>query len=248
MKRAFITLLVLSLLLGALEVALRVFLPSSLEGVTRVALKVPAESDVEVTMPGLLTLNAVRGGVRDVRVESTHVRLFDEVHADIELRMDSAPLIPALGSIKGGTVRMTVPADERDDLLSLLSEGLVQSSEVVDGHLRVFGEVNENHYDLPSYPGFAVPFEGELVLEGADHFVTAWIHDPVIHAPPGPLTDFMAEALSEDRELCLAERFPRGLTLEDAWVNEEGEVLIDATLSPGIMSNLNERILGDCFD
>lgn len=245
LRRCIIALVIVAILGGLLELGLRIFMPSMIEGGSRMALRVPQENDVEVDVEGSMALNAFRWRIAGVTVTAEGVPLADDVRAATVLEVGSVPLLPAFGSLRDGTAMFTVPADQLDGMVRIVSGGLAEWGEMRGGELVGGGVLTDQQFDLPHSPAFEIPYEGtvELGVEDGDILVTP---SGVSVDDGGPVGAFLADAMSEPRTVCLADGLPEGVTLTGIEVLPSGEVVLYADLSEGLLSNPSERFRGSC--
>lgn len=244
-KGAAITILVLAILGGLVEFGLRAFIPSTIEGGSRIALRVPQGSEVTASVPGSMALNALRWRVANVTIEAEDVPLSEGVEADARLEVGSVPLIPTFGRLRDGTATFTVPTDQIDAITRLVSGGIAQWGEMRDGELVAGGTLTEEQFDLPYSGSFEMDYEGaiELAVENGDIIVTPTSIDV---DGSGPVSDFLRETMMEPRTVCIANMLPKGITLTGIEALPSGEVVLEARLSERLLSRVDERFPGVC--
>lgn len=244
-KRWIIVLAVLAALGGLLELGMRVFMPSLIEGGARLALRVPQAQEVSVSTEGSMLLNALRWRISDVTVVAHGVPLQDEITATATLRIDSMPLFPAFGSLRNGSATFRIAEYQLDDMMRMASRGLVATGEVREGQLIGSGVVTHDQVEHPMGFEFEVPFDAVVVLDVEDGDILV---DPqnISVQDQGAVSTLLAEALAQPRTVCIADRFPQGVTLTDLEVLETGETILHAKLSEGLLSNPEERFRGSC--
>lgn len=245
LKHAAITLLALAVLGALLEFGLRAFMPATIEAGSRIALRAPQSSEVRAGVPGSMVLNAFRWRIADVTITAEDVPLSEGVEADAELRIGTVPLFPAFGRLRDGTATFSVPADQLDAVVGLVSGGYADRGEIRDGELVVGGALTDEQFDLPHSPAFEIPYEStiEVAVEDGEILMTP---TSVEVDSGGAVGAFLMEAMSEPRTVCIANVLPKGVTLSDIEVRPSGEVLLHARLSERLLSSVDERFPGSC--
>lgn len=245
MKRLLVTLIVLAVLGGLLELGLRAFMPAMIESGARLALRVPQSSAVSVETQGSMLLNAARWRISDVTVTAEDVPLSDDLSAEAKLEIGSMPLFPAFGSLKDGTATFTVPPEQLSGLASFVSRGLAYEGQLEDDGFSVSGEVTDAHFDLPAAGAFAVTYESTLSLDVSEGQLVVSPSEVRVDSS-GPVADFLADALREERTVCVADRLPAGVTLTGIDVSKQGDVFLRAQLAEGLLSDASLRSRGSC--
>jgi len=245
LRRWLIAIAVIAALGVVLELCLRALLPSLVEGGARLALRVPEASAVTVETEGSLLLNALRWRIADVTITAEDVPLADGVTAETTLEVGSMPLFPAFGKLRDGTATFVVPAEQLGEMVQLVSRGLADWGEMREGTLVGGGVLTDQQFDLPHSPAFEIPYEGAvgLAVENGEIVVTP---SDVVVQDQGPVGQFLAGAMTESRAVCFADRIPAGVKLTGIEVDPSGVVTLEATLSEGLLSRLEERFRGSC--
>lgn len=245
LKRFAIAVVVVAVMGVLLEIGLRTFMPSFIEGGARVALRVPKESRVTVEYEGSMALNALRWRIADVVVVADDVPLSDDIRARTTLRIESLPLVPVFGKLRGGTAEFVVPAEQLGSVARLVSRGLAEWGEMRDGELVGGGVLTDAQFDLPYSPAFEVPYEMAVQLGAQDGGILV-TPTRVSVSDPGPIGAFLSENMGAAHTVCIADRLPEGAKLSGVSVAPSGEVTLRADLSEGLLSNPSEKFPGTC--
>lgn len=242
--RALGVVAVLALLAGAAEVALRLIIPDIVASAIRAELKLSDDHPVDVELGGSTVVNAMRGGVGDVTVESPEVPLIEGLAADARVHADFTPFDPTKGKILGGTAALTVPKDELGPTIELLTQGIAQSGEVrgddlvVGRSLKLFGQ------DVSLSASLRIGVEaGEVSVEPTG--VNAAGFD-LSAEQLGSATGSLLDPILKPQTLCIADRLPRGVELTSVDLSSTGSVTLRAALSPTILSDPKQQELGIC--
>ena len=99
---------VLALLGGAAELALRMIIPGIVGAQVRQALDLSSDHQVETELGGSVALRALTGKVGDVTVRVPDAPVVSGIVADLSAHADSVPFNVAGGEIVGGTARITL--------------------------------------------------------------------------------------------------------------------------------------------
>lgn len=244
-KRLSIVVGVIAVLGVLLEIALRIIIPPLVETGARIGFRVPDSAQVTVETKGSMLFNALRWRISDVTVTAEDVPLSNTIQAETELKIGSLPLIPTFGSLQNGNATFTVEPEQLESIIALGSQGLAQTGEMRDGKIAVTGTLSEEDFALPAAPVFEAPFELVFGLSVADGDLV--VTPEAVHVQAdGPLGEFLSEAMSAQRAVCMKEQLPTGLTLTDVSVDAEGRTTLHAALSPGLISDPDDRRLGNC--
>lgn len=243
-KKLLGVLVALAVLAGAGELALRLIVPGVIENTVRTQLKLSGDHPVDVSLGGSALLNALRGGIGDVRVGVPEAPIRDGIVADAELTAGLVPFNPLNGEIRDGDVRLTVPQDQLGPFVSLLTKGVATTGEVRDGNFVIGRSISFLGQEIPLTISLAVSVsDGNIVLEptqvsaaGLDLTAeqitqaTGTLLDPVLHPEP----------------VCVRDQLPAGVTITEITLSSTGSAMIDASLSPGIVSDPAQRAKGSC--
>ncbi|MGO1539692.1 MAG: LmeA family phospholipid-binding protein [Leucobacter sp.] len=245
MKRTVVTLVVLAVLAGLLEVGLRAVMPSMIESGSRMALRAPQSSSVEVTTKGSMLLNALRWRIADVKVVAEDVPLSENLTATATLDVGSMPLFPAFGNLKDGTATFDIPADQLDGMAQFMSSGLADWGEMREGALVSGGVLTDKDFELPQSPEFEIPYEATIDLTVDADGITVTPSNVVVEGQ-GQIGTFLSGAMAEPRTVCIADRLPEGVTVTEISVSDSGGMVMRADLSEGLLSSPSQRSRGTC--
>ncbi|GAA1617599.1 DUF2993 domain-containing protein [Leucobacter chromiireducens] len=243
-KKLLGVLIALAVLAGAGELALRLIVPGVIENAVRSQLKLSGDHPVDVSLGGSALLNALRGGIGDVRVAVPEAPIRDGIVADAELAAGLVPFNPLNGEIRDGDVRVTVPQDQLGPFVSLLTKGVATTGEVRDGNVVIGRSISVLGQDIPLTISLSVGVvDGDILLEpqrvsaaGLDLTAeqiteaTGTLLDPVLHPEP----------------VCVRDQLPAGVTITEVTLSSTGSAIIDASLAPGIVSDPAQRAKGSC--
>ena len=243
--RWLVALVVIIVLGGILEFSLRAFLPTMVEGGSRLALRVPEESPVTVDTEGSFALNAFRWRIADTTVTAADVPLTDGITARATLQIGAMPLFPAFGKLRDGTATFTIPADQIEATTQLMSGGMAEWSEVRDGTLHMGGTITNDQLDFDVPVDLSVPYEGVADLSVVDGDMVIDMRDVTVENQ-GFATSVIVEMLQTTHTVCIADRLPAGLTLTSIELQAEGDIILRADLSETLLSNPDERRRGSC--
>lgn len=236
--------IVLGVLGGAAEFALRMIIPGIVEAAVRSQLELTGDHPVEVTLGGSALLSALQGGVGDVTITIDKIPLPDGVEADASFHASKVPFNPLSGEISDGTVEFVVPKDQLGRVVKLLTKSVAQTGEVSDGSLVVGRSVElfGQEVGLKAKLGIEVK---DGAVEISPQGVTAAGFDLTaeqLAAATGSLLD----PILKPQTVCVRDQLPVGATLTDIELSSTGSAQISADLSPGIFSDPKQRKQGSC--
>ncbi|MBP1325669.1 hypothetical protein JOF28_000901 [Leucobacter exalbidus] len=242
--RALGVVVVLGLLAGAAEIALRMIIPNIVAGTIRSELKLSDDHPVDVELGGSTLVNAVRGGVGDVTITSPEVPLIEGLIADARVHADFTPFDPTTGEIVGGTAALTVPKNELGPTIELLTQGIAQSGEVRGDELVVGRSVEIFGQDVSITASLRVGVEdGEVTVEPMGLKAAGF---DMSAKQLGSVTGSLLEPILKPQQLCVADRLPKGIELSSVDLSSTGSVTIRADLSPTILAVAREQEPGSC--
>lgn len=246
LKRWIITIAVLAIFAGILEVGLRIIVPSLIEAGSRIALRVPQSSEVTVDTRGSMLFNALRWRISDVTVTAQKTPLADDVSAQTKLHVGSMPLVPTFGSLQDGTATFTVSADSLDAMAGLVSGGLASHGEIRDGKLYGSGTLEDEQFDLPGDFTFEIPFSTAVQIDVEEGEISVTTSEVSVD-DTGYVAEILAEKLNGvTRRVCVADRFPVGATLTGVDVQDSGEIVLHTRLDPKLLADPKMRSRGSC--
>ena len=235
---------VLGLLAGAAEFALRQLLPPVIATAVRTPLGMPGDQPVDVRLGGSALLYALQGGVGDVTISVPKAPLFEGLVADAKLHADKIPFNPLSGEIDGAVIKLSVSKDELPAIVRLATQDVAQTGEVRGGEL-VVGRTIESF-------GQQLAITASLALQVVDGAVE--IEPRSVSAAGFDLSvDQLSEAtgsqldpILKPQTVCVRDHLPRGVTLTNIVLAADGSATLYAKLDPKIISDPQQRELGSC--
>lgn len=230
-------------LAGLAEWGLRLLVPGVVESQVRSKLDLPKSHPVDVELGGSALLHAIQGGVGDIEVEIPDAPIADGVIATLTFRADQVPFAVTTGELTNPTAAIFVPAAELGPVISMLTSGVADSGKTSGGDLVVGRTIDAL--------GFQVPIEATLKLS---------VEDGMVRVEPTGLSavgfDLSAEQLAaatgglldpllSSRVLCVSDRLPVGVTLEQIGITAGG-ARVGVSLAPDFLSNAEQRAPGTC--
>lgn len=236
--------LVLGLLAGAAEVALRLIVPDVIAASVREKLTLTNDHPVDVTLGGSALLYALRGEVGDVSVVIDDAELVEGLRGNVSLHADAVPFDFANGEIAGGTAELTIDRSQLPAAITLLTSGLADGAQVQGGELVVSRTMKLFGAEVPLSASLSLAIEaGDVSIEprsvnavGFDLSV-----DEMRSAAGGTLDDLLSPHL-----ICVRDRMPAGIELTDITLTSLGAVDLRVALDPGILSDPAQQELGSC--
>ena len=242
--RILSVLVVLGLLAGAAEIALRLILPGIVAGAVRTQLKLTDDHDVEVGLGGSQLLAALGGGVSDITVQVPEAPLIEGVSADVSVHADRVPFSVTTGEITNGTANLTVPKERLSEFAEILTQGLAQTVEVRDGGLMVGRSMELLGQEVPLSATLGLTIvDGAVEVEPRG--VAAAGFDLSADQISGATGGLLAPML-ESHTFCIKDRLPAGITLTDIVFSSTGSVSVKADLDPRIASDKAQQQPGTC--
>ncbi|QIK62725.1 DUF2993 domain-containing protein [Leucobacter viscericola] len=235
---------VLGVLIGGAEFALRMIIPGVIEGVVRGQLHLTADHPVEVELGGSALLSAVQGGVGDVTINIDKVPLLDGVETDATFHAAKVPFNPLSGKISDGTVELVVPKDQLGNVVKMVTSGVAQTGEVQGGSLAVGRSVElfGQQVGLTAKIGLKVK-DGAVEIEPQGVNAAGFdLNAEQLAAATGTLLD----PILKPQTVCVKDQLPAGVTLTDITLSSTGSARITADLSPGIFSDPKQQAKGSC--
>ncbi len=239
-----VVIVVIAMLAGAAELALRAIIPSLVASAIRTPLHLTADHDVDVDLGGSVLLHTLTGKVGDLEVGIDSVPLMDGLTGDVTLQADAVPFNPTSGEIAGGQARLTIPADDIDPVVTMLTQGIADSGQVrgdtieISRTVAVFGQ----EVALTAAVRVAVK-DGDVVIDPAGvRAVGLDLDAEQLRQTTGGLLD----PVLTPQTICVRDQLPKGIELRDITLSSTGSVAIDARLSPKILSDPSEQATGSC--
>lgn len=235
---------IIGVLAGAAEVALRLIIPGVIEGAVRSQLKLTQDHPVDVSLGGSALLSALQGGVGDVTIEVPNLPLLEGIETDASLHAGLVPFSPLTGKIRDASVDLVVPKEQLGSVVSLLTSGIAQTGEVRGGNfvvgrsIEMFGQT----VGLSATIGVSV-VDGAVEIEPLE--VKAAGFD-LTAEQIGAATGSLLDPVLKPQTLCIQDQIPAGVTLKDIDFSSTGSVTIRADLSPGILSDPAQQQMGSC--
>ncbi|KIP51466.1 LmeA family phospholipid-binding protein [Leucobacter komagatae] len=233
----------IGVLAGLGEWGLRLLVPGIVETQVRSKLDLPKSHPVDVELGGSALLHAIRGGVGDIEVDIPDAPVVDGVTATLTFRADQVPFAVTTGDIENPTASIYVPAANLGPVISMLTSGVADTGKTSGGDLVVGRTIDAL--------GFQVPIEATLKLS---------VEDGMVRVEPTGLSavgfDLSAEQLAaatgglldpllSSRVMCVSDKLPAGVTLEQIRVTTGG-ASVDVSLTPDFLSNAAQRAPGTC--
>lgn len=242
--RILIAVVCLGALIGAAELVLRWVIPDIVTQQVRDQLHLTDDHPVEVTLGGSAVVSAIGGRVGQIDIQVPNVQVFDGIVTTLEASAESMPFDPTTGDIVGAQARVTIPAESVGPVVALVTQGLADSGEVRRGQLEVGRTV--------SLFGAEVTLAVVLDISVSDGEV--WIEPTEVNAAGFDLTAEHIRNLAGDsvdslitaHELCVRDKLPAGVTLDELVLSSTGSVILTAELAPGILSDQSQQEPGTC--
>ncbi len=236
--------LVLGLLVGAAEVALRLIIPDVIATSVREKLNLTSDHPVDVSLGGSALLYALRGEVGQVSIAIDDAELVEGLRGNVSLHADAVPFDFTNGEIKGGTAELTIDSDQLPAAITLLTSGVADGAKVQGGELVVSRTMKLFGAEVPLSVSLALTTEGgDVSIEPKS--VTAVGFDLSVDdlraAAGGSLDDLLSPHI-----VCVRDRVPAGIELTGITLTSTGSVDLRVSLDPGIMSDPAQRELGSC--
>lgn len=234
------------LLFSVAELALRLIIPPIVATEVRDQLGLNPEHPVQVQLDGSAVLAALQQHVGPIHVQIHDVHVLEDIVATLTASAQALPFDPTRGEISGASGSVTIEAGSLDPLITLATQGLADSGEVVDGRVRV-GRSTEMFGQAVTFSatlGLAIE-DGDLRLTPAS--VSAAGFD-LTAEELDEITDGALDALLGVQHLCVRDRLPRGITLTGVWFSQSGSVTVNADFTPGILSDPKQQLPGTCVE
>lgn len=242
--RALSVIVVLGLLAGAAELALRLIIPNVIAGAVREQLHLTPDHPVDVSLGGSALLHTIAGRVGQVSVSIDDAELVDGLRGDVALRADSVPFAFSEREISGGTAKLTINREQLPAAISLLTSGVADGAEVRGGELVVSRTMELFGAEVPLSVNLALGVNGgDVTIEprsvtAAGFDLTA---DEIRSASGGALDDLLSP-----HTVCVRDRLPQGVELTGITLSSTGSVELRVALAPGIISDPAQREPGSC--
>ncbi len=242
-------LVVIGLLAGAAELALRLIIPSIIANAVRDSFDMTDDHPVEVELGGSALLYALSGRVGDVSLRVDEVPVMGGAGAgglfvDVRAHAESAPFNVTTGEIEGAVASVTVSRDQLGQVVSLVTGGIADTAAVENGEISVGRSIE--------IFGISVPLEVTLRVSIADGDVFV---EPTAVGAVG--LDLTAEQISgytgslldgvlTAHAVCVRDRLPAGITLTSLDFSSTGAATVSAAIAPGILSDPAQLEHGSC--
>lgn len=230
-------------LAGLGEWGLRLAIPGVVRGIAQEQLDIPNSHPVEVDLGGSALLHAIGGGVGDITVEIPDAPVADGVRATLIFSAKRSPFDPSKGDLTDAKAAVYVPTADLGPMISLLTNGVVDSGKTSSGELVVGRQLEAL--------GFTVPIEATLGLTAVDGEVLV---EPRGLSAVGfdlsvdqlaSATGGLLDPLLSARQLCVREWLPAGATLSDIRITTSG-ARVEFELAPDFLANPQQQELGAC--
>lgn len=218
--RGILALVVLGVLAGGAELALRAIIPQVIASQLREHLGLPDGHPVEVALGG---------------------------SALVPASADSLPFDPSKGDIVGATASATIPSNSMDEVMALVTNGFVDEGEVRSGELVLGRALPLFGYEVQLTASIAVSVDrGDLRIEPRG--VNAAGFD-LTAEQLRPLLGEAAAGLLDPHTICIRDQLPAGITLTDIELRSTalgGSATVTAALAPDVLSNPSQQQPGSC--
>lgn len=235
---------VLGVLGGAAELALRMILPGIVEAAVRTQLKLTDDHPVEVTLGGSALFSALQGGVGDVTIAIDKLPLPGGIETDASFHSGKVPFNPLSGEISDGTVELVVPKDQLGGVVKTLTKNVAQTGEVSGGSLVVGRSVELFGQEVALNAKLGIEVKDGAV-EISPQGVTAAGFD-LTAEQLATATGSLLDPILQPQTVCVRDQLPAGVTLTDIELSSTGSARITADLNPGIFSDPKQRKQGSC--
>lgn len=246
-RRILITVVILAVLAGGAELALRAIIPGIIGNVVRENLALPEEHPVDVELRGSALLPALTGRVGNVSVTVPDVQAFDGIEATLYASADSLPFDPTKGEIVGAEASAKIPASSMGAIVSLATDGLVDEGDVRPGELIVGRTLPLLGFEVHITAGLAVSAQdGELLIQPTS--ISAAGFD-LTAEQLRPLLGEAAVTLLDPHSICLSDKLPAGIELADVDLAQTalgGSATVTIDIAPDILSNPAQQDPGTC--
>lgn len=237
---------ILAVLAGAGEIALRAILPGVISTAVRQPLELSSDHPVDVQLGGSVLLHTVTGKLGDITVTVPDAPLVEGLQGDLTVHADSAPfsLLSGTGELAGATASITVPKDKIDQTITMLTKGIAQTGTVRDGALDVGRsmEVFGQKVSLSASVKLGVE-KGDVRITPAGVKAAGFdLTAKQIDSFGGPAV----RALTKPQTVCVRDQLPRGIELTGIDLSSTGSVRVDAKISPTLLSDPKQREKGTC--
>lgn len=226
------------------ELVLRQVVPGTVETAVRTQLGLSADHDVAATVGGGSVLwQTLTGSYRDVTLRVADAPL-GELRGTLNARVAGMPINPTSGPLEGAVIAVTLTPEQLQPLLSSATVGLAGEVGLEGGQLQL-------KRGFPVF-GVEVPLELSVALgaRDGDLLVTPTrvaaaglelTEDTVASGPAQLLAPLM-----ETRTVCLADRYPAGLTLTDVEISSAGHATATLAADPRIALDPELTAFGSC--
>jgi hypothetical protein len=247
--RALIAVLIVGLLAGAAELALRALVPNIVANSIRDGFQLPADHPVDVELHGLQLIPALSGRVGPVELWVQDIEVVDGIEASLHASAESMPFDPSRAELEGARASVSVPSSSLGEVVSLATNGLVDIGRVEGDEVVVGTELSLFGFDVPLTARLALSVQdGQLLVEPTGVKVTGF------DFTAQELRDLTGGAIGEllhPHVVCVSDRLPQGITLtqlsiQDAWVASGATLTLGASLAPDLLSNPEQFELGSC--
>ncbi|CAG7616114.1 LmeA family phospholipid-binding protein [Leucobacter soli] len=242
--RIAVPVVVLLLVIGAAELAIRLIVPGIVSSVVRENLSLSEEHPVEVRLGAFELPSVLTGRLSTVEVEVDDAQLIDGLTGTVRLRADSVPFAVSEGEIRGASASLMIGKDELPAAIGLFTAGVADGGVVSGGELVVSREV--------ALFGADVRLEATLGLSVADGDV---VIEPRAVGAAGfdlsadrlrELTGGTFDGMLSPHDVCVADRLPTGLELTGIDLLSTGAARLTVAVAPDILSNPAQLETGSC--
>lgn len=245
--RILIAVAVLGVLALGAEFALRAIIPNVIAGAVRENLGLRQDHPVAVELGGSSLLPALTGRVGHVEVTVPDVEVFDGIETTLFAQADSMPFDPTRGEIMGGSASATIPARSMNALVSLATNGLVDTGDVGQGEIHVGKTMQIFGFDVLLSATLAVSVSnGDLLIQPTA--VSAAGFDLSTEELRSLLGE-PASSMLDVHAVCVRDRLPAGISLTGLELSSTalgGSATVTADLAPDLLSDPAQQQPGSC--
>lgn len=238
------TLAVFILLVVVVELLLRALIPGAVAEKIRGELGLPVSQEIDVSLGGSALWYALQGGIGDVSVSTANAEFIEGLPLNATAHVGFIPFDPTSGDLRDASVQLSVAKDQLGSVIELVTDGVANTGEVRDGalvvgkNLELFG----TETSIEASIGIGVT-DGNLDVTPLGIEVAGLALDAErIHEATGSLLD----PLTEERQICVGDRLPAGLTLTAVKLSQSQGVTLEARLDPAFFIDDVQRQPGAC--
>lgn len=225
------------------EIGLRMFVPGIVEGVVRKQLDLPKSHEVDVELGGSALIHALGGGLGDISIEIPDASVIDGTSATLAFHAERLPFAATSKDMTGGSASVFVKSADLGPIVSLLTSGAADSGKTGDGEITVGRAIDAFGFSVPISASIKASVEDgkvKIVPTGLSAVGFDLSADQL-----GAATGGLLDPLLQPHVLCVSDRLPAGVMLDDIKVSRTG-VRVDVSLAPDFLSNKAQLDPGVC--